>query len=449
MPVRKRGNKWHYEFMKSGKRYSGVCEGCNTQAQAEKYLNTIKAKQGATATARNVEQLYEIRHQELTGNAGIALADAFAESLKYSTRKASEKKIRQKSNAFADFVAFMTDKHAEIKNISEVGINHANEYSSYLINNGKYKTGVEYVRDGKTITISNGNGGRLANSTINYYIQVCTEVFEKLKIDAGLRYNPFCQYKRLPKQEEVREVFTDEEIKLIYEKANDFVKPLFVVAMNTGLREGDICTLRKREVDLIERKIQRTQNKTANKVEIPIMPELYDFLIQWEKELAEKIEIAKGEKNKTYHKRWKYLKMSAADYEEYADYIFPEQAKLYKENKDGVSYRIKEFLEGIGIKTTRTPEGRTRAVSIKDLHSCRHTFAKRAADAGVSIVTVQSILGHLTEAMSMHYSSHATFKDKQKAMAKISDSTDSRRLEILDRLAKLPTDKLEKLLQML
>jgi len=442
MPIRKRGSRWHYEFMKSGKRYSGVCEGCSTQKQAEDYLNNIKKKQGATATARNVEQLYEIRHQEITGNAGIALADAFDESLKYSTRRPSEKKLKQKINAFADFVAFMSDKHPEIKNISEVGINHANEYSSFLINNGRYKTAVQYVRDGKTVTVANGGESKLANSTINYYISVCAEVFEKLKIDAGLVHNPFSQFRRLPKQEEQREIFSEDEVKLICDNLTDFVRPLFIVAFNTAMREGDICTLRWSEVNLKEGKIRRGQNKTVYKVEIPIMPELKDFLTKWQQELADRVESVKRNNPKTHGKR-----MSAADCEKYEEYVFPEHAKMYRENPSGVSYRIKEFLEKLGIKTTRTPAGRTRAVSVKDLHSCRHTFCKRAADAGVPLTTVQAIVGHMTQAMTEHYSAHATFADKQKAIAAMAANTDTRRLEILGRLSKLPTDTLEALLK--
>ena len=447
MPVRKRGNKWHYEFMKSGKRYSGVCEGCNTQAQAEKYLNTIKEKQGAVAAVRNVEQLYEKKHEELTGNAGIALADAFAESLKYSTRNIAAARQELKSRIFADFVAFMAAKFPEIKNISEVGINHANQYTAYLIKFGRFNNDVTYTRNGQQIFTSYTDR-KLSNNTINYYVNVCAEVFEKLKFDAGIIHNPFTQKKRLPKQEEGREVFTEAEVKRIYDNLSDFVKPLFIVAFNTGMREGDICTLKWENISFAENKIRRKQNKTKNYVEIPILPELREFLAAWQVELINKTEDAKQSTYKNYRLRWKYLNMSAADFEKYADYVFPEHAKMYLENQTGVSYRIKEFLESIGIKTTRTPEGRTRAVSIKDLHSCRHTVAKRFADAGVSLVTAQSILGHMSPEMTKHYMAHTTYEDKQKAMAAISN-TDTRRLELINKLSALPTATLEKLLKRL
>ena len=55
------------------------------------------------------------------------------------------------------------------------------------------------------------------------------------------------------------------------------------------------------------------------------------------------------------------------------EYVFPVHAEMYLRDASLVSYRIKRFLEGLGIKTTKKPEGR-RAISVKDLHSMRHVF---------------------------------------------------------------------------
>ena len=93
---------------------------------------------------------------------------------------------------------------------------------------------------------------------------------------------------------------------------------------------------------------------------------------------------------------------------------------MYLTNSTGVSYRIKQFLEGLGIQTTRKPEGRTRAISVKDLHSCRHTFCYYAGLAGIPLSVVQSIVGHMSPEMTKHYSDHATTEDKRRGMERLS-----------------------------
>ena len=109
-----------------------------------------------------------------------------------------------------------------------------------------------------------------------------------------------------------------------------------------NLREGDICTLKWSDIDLAERLITRETRKTGTEVQIPISNQFYELLTATPRTESE--------------------------------YVFPKHAQMYLENPDGVSYRIKKFLDGLGIRTTRIPNGRTRAISVKDLHSCRHTF---------------------------------------------------------------------------
>lgn len=102
------------------------------------------------------------------------------------------------------------------------------------------------------------------------------------------------------------------------------------------------------------------------------------------------------------------------------EYVFPDHAKMYRTNPTGVSYRVKQFLDRLGIETSRTPKGRTRAVSVKDLHSCRHTFCYYAGLKGIPLAVVQSIVGHMTPEMTKHYSAHATLADKRRGVAAMS-----------------------------
>ena len=187
---------------------------------------------------------------------------------------------------------------------------------------------------------------------------------------------------------ETREAFTPEELRLIYDNLDDFTRPLFMMAVWTGLREGDICTLKWSDVDLERRLITRETRKTGAVVQIPISNQLDGLLASTPRTESE--------------------------------YVFPAHAKMYLTNPDGVSYRIKKFLEGLGIQTTRIPNGRTRAISVKDLHSCRHTFCYYAGLAGIPLTVVQAIVGHMTPAMTARYSAHASIEDKRRGMERLS-----------------------------
>ncbi len=121
-----------------------------------------------------------------------------------------------------------------------------------------------------------------------------------------------------------------------------------------------------------------------------------------------------------------------------------------------MSYRIKQFLEWLGIQTTRKPKGRTRAVSVKDLHSCRHTFCYYAGLAGIPLAVVQSIVGHMTPAMTEHYSAHASMEDKRRGMERLSFFTqealpavdeEPERAELRQMIESMPLEKVRVMLQ--
>lgn len=123
------------------------------------------------------------------------------------------------------------------------------------------------------------------------------------------------------------------------------------------------------------------------------------------------------------------------------------------------TYRVKRFLEGLGIETTRIPEGRTRAISVKDLHSCRHTFCYYAGLAGIPLAVVQSIVGHMSPEMTKRYSAHASIEDKRRGMERLSFFTqdalpeakadEPERIELRQRIETLPIDTVRAVLQFL
>ncbi len=428
--IRQRGSKYHFQFVKDGKLYSGVCEGCTTRRAAEAYEKRMRDRVAAFAEQKSVDRLMERRRREITGREGIALAVAFDEAMKKPRRRTtSEKVLEQKRSIWADFAAFMAEKHPEAGDLAAVMPIHAEEYIAFVRASGRFSRTITYQRGRRTVTTSVASGAP-SNRTATLFQTVCSEVFKLLARDAGIAENPFAGIAKPPKTEENREAFTPEELRKIHDNLDDFTRPLFTVAIMTALREGDICTLRWREINFESRTIRRTMNKTGQLVEIPIAPSLQTYLEE------QHARTGGGE------------------------YVFPEHSEMYRRNRTGVSIRVKQFLEGLGIQTTRTPAGRTRAVSVKDLHSCRHTFCYLAGIQGIPLPIVQSIVGHMTPEMTAHYTAHATLEDKRRGIEAMPEfitaetsphpvamiEEDAERAALLREIEALPTEEIRALL---
>ena len=424
------GGTWYYEFMYRGKRYYGTCEGAANRRDAESFERLVREKASQAAGLKSVKALYETFREDLTGGKKITLDDAFDLSLKKPRKRVpAEKQISKKRGMWQDFLDFMRGEHPEITTLSDVRKTHAEEYIARIRESGKYNKAIQYSRTGKkrgagqTISYSTSEDARLCPRSINRYQTACAEVFTLLKDDVGLQENPFSSILKLDMKNETREAFTPEELKLIYDNLDDFTRPLFTLAVWTGLREGDICTLKWSDVDLVQRLITRETRKTGTEVQIPISNQLYNLLTATPRTESE--------------------------------YVFPKHAEMYLVNQDGVSYRIKKFLDGLGIQTTRIPNGRTRAISVKDLHSCRHTFCYYAGLAGIPITVVQAIVGHMSPEMTKHYMAHASIEDKRRGMERLSFFTqdalpatveEPERAELRSLLDTLPIEYVRKIL---
>ena len=380
--------EYHYAFMQSGKRFFGVCEGCKTKAEAEAYEIKLKKIAKEASAQKTQVAIIENFRKELTGGEDILLSDAFEMAMKKPRRReASKKRTAFKQTIFNDFVAFMDAKYPDVQTLSAVLPKHAEEYISMIRTSGRFEKNIVYQRKGKSMTVRSPE--ILSNRTANEYLTVCREIFSLLARDAGLMNNPF-DMPKLESSEEERQTFSEEEIVLIRDNLDEFTRPLFSIAIATALREGDICTLRWSDIDFHENVIRRKMNKTGRLVEIPFSDDLRGYLLQ-----------QKNENN--------------------SEYVFPDHASMYQRNPSGVSYRIKMFLEKLGIRTTVVPKGRSRAVSIKDLHSCRHTFCYYAGLRGIPLSVVQGILGHMSSEMTKRYNAHATLETKRRNMQLMAD----------------------------
>jgi integrase len=158
-----------------------------------------------------------------------------------------------------------------------------------------------------------------------------------------------------------------------------------VIAANSGLTEGDICTLKWSEIDFAGRMIRRTRRKTGAEIILPLIPELAAYLSTLPRT---------------------------------SEYVLPEHAERYLKRRTSVPGKVKRFLESLGIKTTVSRDG-IRNVSVKDLHSLRHIFCYRAKKAGVPEDLIAKMVGHKIVEMTRHYADHDTENDLRAQIRKL------------------------------
>lgn len=414
MSIILRGSKFHYRFRLNGRDFSGPCPGCEVSKEMnEKAFESVRAKalrEEAKARAcvtqkiesqkkleeevrrnRSVRALVENYKYELTGGSPITLFEAFPlAAAKPSKRESKSSYAVLRETYWKDFASFIEAKFPEIKTLASVRRAHCETYVKYLSDYGRFVKEVRYQiqgKKGKQKDVAYNTSYGIGPKTIKEIVGVCKWVFARLEEDAGLFYNPWDGV-ILPLQKPIaREVFTPHELSVIWDgiQHNEFCYPLFVVAANSGMTEGDICTLKWSEIDWASGYIRRRRRKTGTDIKLPLLPELAAFL---------------GSQPRT------------------GSYVFPQHAEMYLRQPTCVSERVKSFLADLGIKTVMEVPGR-RAVSIKDLHSMRHVFCYRAKRAGIPESVIKKFVGHAVIAMTEHYADHDTDEELRAEIKKL------------------------------
>ena len=397
----KRGKKGYYylQYYLNGKQIVKALRDENdkpitgqrlAQKAADVILAPYKANDDIQRRKQAVDALKSAQDKAIDAERiknAIKLADAFELAMEKPRRKAlGEQAKQQKGSHWKDFTAYMSHSYPDVKTLDAITQKHAQDYIKYITDKGKFDKQITFTQNNKHSSYLS-KLKKLSPKSINYYLMSCRDIFSTLMDDAGITVNPFDKIPKVKLIQEEREAFTQDELKLIAEKADDFILAIFTIGLCTGLREADICLLKWNEVNLKTGLINRQTRKTGKAVMIPIMPPLRRFL---EKQMFKA---------------------------ELGEYVLPEHAEMYDNNRSGISWRVKSFLESIGIVTTRKPDERSRAVSVKDVHSLRHTFCYYAGLYHVPLAIVQAVVGHMSPEMTKHYTMHATQKEIKESFA--------------------------------
>ena len=220
-------------------------------------------------------------------------------------------------------------------------------------------------------------------STYNGRVCVLREIFRTLADKAGLEDDPWEGVRLRPDDSHSRRELTMPELKRLLaaacKRGAEWHK-LILIGIYTGLRLGDCCRLDWSSINPAQGVIQLMPEKTKRHhkriVTIPVHPALGEALV--------------GDGAAGVHA----LPVGP---------VLPTVAELYGRSRWQVSHELSRIFKAAHIQTSVRLEGRHRKTPEATFHSLRHTFVSFAANAGVPLHIVQSIVGHESTAMTRHY----------------------------------------------
>jgi|HubBroStandDraft_6_1064221.scaffolds.fasta_scaffold19728_2 integrase len=271
----------------------------------------------------------------------------------------------------------LADKYSSLVSIHKRG-HHVERYiiKTLKAHLGKYRISDVTVEDAEKYKTKRSQSVRPA--TVNRELTLAKHMLAKAVKWEMIADNPFRGVRNLevPKRDE-RVLSADEEVKLL--AACDRVRtrlllPLVVLALNTGMRRGELLSLEWSRVDLDQRTIRILNAKSeAGRRVIPI--------------------------NATVHSLLSDLSRRAT-----SPLVFPSNRKPGEKLLD-LKKGFKKGVQLAGIPHIR-------------FHDMRHSFATRLIRAGVDIITVQKLLGHSKITMTERYA-HSLADVKMAAVSKL------------------------------
>lgn len=211
----------------------------------------------------------------------------------------------------------------------------------------------------------------LSKARVNRYLALLKKMFN-LAIDWGYaKENPVRRVRLFSEKDNLKErILADAEEKRLLEASAAHLRPIILVALQTGMRRGEILALQWHQVELDRRIIRVEHTKSGQNRIIPINELLMTEL----------------------------KKLKRADGKSRFVFLNPKSGKPMVDVKTGF-------------------KAATRRAEIRGLrfHDLRHTFASRLIEAGFDLITVKDLLGHQSVVTTQRYT-HSNAEQKKKAV---------------------------------
>jgi integrase len=271
-------------------------------AAAAKLDSLIEETRSQQGSARLVERLYEIKTGEAIKSVKLdTMPDEWAKIAR--RREPDARYAAQCKSTLTRFAMFVRQENPKAEEMAHVTRSVARAFMD-----AEAKRGVT---------------GKTWNDTL----KLVRATFKYLLPAGGI--NPFADTPTKETETVFRIPFSPDELKAIMDVAreDEFIRPIMVAGMCTAMRRGDCCLLDWKDVDFEKRFITVKTSKTGQTVSIPIFPML-------EEEMRKQHTSSGLQPLSPQHREG--LKREG--------YVFPDQAKMYLDNPDGITWRVKRIL---------------------------------------------------------------------------------------------------------
>jgi integrase len=224
---------------------------------------------------------------------------------------------------------------------------------------------------------SQKTGANITRETVNHELLTVKMIFNRLIKSKILRDNPAQNVKRLSENERQFYVLTfDQEKKYLFASPQP-LQDVATVMLETGMRCGEVYRLRRQDVYLEKGFLKVVKGKTRSSVRNVHLSEKAKSVLSY------RIKKFKGEN------------------------LFPQGDKDFAKTTMSLDKQHLTTINNLDFKFR--------------LYDCRHTFATRAVENGVDLLTLSQILGHSSLRMVVRYS-HPSEKFKADAIKRMEKS---------------------------
>lgn len=197
-----------------------------------------------------------------------------------------------------------------------------------------------------------------------------------------LEKNPATMVKKFREVNAKERILTIEEMKRLLDAASPELRPVLIIALNTGMRRGEILGLRWKDIDFVKGFILIGNSKSGKPRTIPMNAVVFETLHEMNRE---------------------------------REFVF-ENPGTRTAVKD-----VKTAFKGACWRAKKNPKDENdKGIEGLRFHDLRHTAASRMIELGADIVSVKEILGHATIQMTMRYC-HPTDESKRRAVGKLGE----------------------------
>jgi integrase len=197
-----------------------------------------------------------------------------------------------------------------------------------------------------------------ADSSYNRYLAIFKAIFKYAQERGRIVQSPAAAIKTIRLQKKQPNPYSDTDLKkLLVELGKNLGKwAVAVVAVDTGMRRGELMRLRWNDIDLDQRTILVKDTKNKEDRSIPMTDRVYDVL-----------------------------------------------SLAYSENRASELPTLEVWGVSADIRQLLTRVGKRVGIEMAIMHRLRDTFGTRLADKGVPVDRIKKLMGHKSIEMTLRY----------------------------------------------